>query len=246
MAAGNLIQGLWVAQLIGQGALALVLIARAVWKDFPIFTAYSIFNLASGVTNYFLYQNPNLYFYVYWVGEGIAVILGLAVVYEVFRHLFTIHFALRKLANISFLVASVILFGLGCTVVYGNSGGLQTLSSGVRLAEEAARVLEVGLLMFLFLFSRAFGLHWRQPIFGVSIGLGIFTVVELIVVTVLFKLGTAPGDLLSLIRVLAYITSLLVWIGYLLAPERVPSAAELPKRAQLEQWNQAIMELINQ
>jgi hypothetical protein len=34
-------------------------------------------------------------------------------------------------------------------------------------------------------------------------------------------------------------------MGYLLAPERAATAVEVPKQAQLEQWNQAVMELIN-
>jgi hypothetical protein len=37
-----------------------------------------------------------------------------------------------------------------------------------------------------------------------------------------------------------------IWIIYLLAPELATSPAEMPKRAQLEQWNKAIMELIYQ
>jgi hypothetical protein len=37
-----------------------------------------------------------------------------------------------------------------------------------------------------------------------------------------------------------------IWITYLLAPELAATPAEMPKHAQLEQWNRAIMELIYQ
>jgi len=44
----------------------------------------------------------------------------------------------------------------------------------------------------------------------------------------------------------SYSIIVLIWLGYILAQERITSTAEMPQRAQLEQWNQAIMELINQ
>ena len=47
------------------------------------------------------------------------------------------------------------------------------------------------------------------------------------------------------IRLLAFNASLLIWLGYLLVPERATSSAEIPKQDQLEQWNQAVMELIS-
>jgi hypothetical protein len=247
MAFPSLIHSIWLAQLGLQGLLAVVLLARKTWVQLPIFTVYSIFNLLTGISSYLLYKNPVLYFYVFWIEEGIAVILGLAVLYEIFIKVFSLHSALRKLATLAFRWAVTVLLGLGCAVVYFHSpSGLRNISSAVFVAAEVARILEVGLLMFLFTFSRVVGLHWRQVVFGVALGLGVFTTVELILVTVRSQLGAGAADVLSIIRMLAFNTGLLLWIGYLLAPERVTSVAELPKRTQLEQWNKAIMELINQ
>jgi hypothetical protein len=112
--------------------------------------------------------------------------------------------------------------------------------------EQAARIIEVGLLMCLFLMSSAFGLHWRNPVFGIALGLGLFVAIELIRVTVWGQTGREVHDALNVIRILGFNMSLLIWIGYLLAPERASSEVELPQRSQLEQWNQAVMELINQ
>ncbi|HEY6308186.1 MAG TPA: hypothetical protein VI488_17205 [Candidatus Angelobacter sp.] len=116
----------------------------------------------------------------------------------------------------------------------------------ILVGEEATRIIETGLLMLLFILSSAFGLHWRQQAFGIALGLGFFVAVELIGVTTRAHLGAAAAETFGAIRMLAFNCSLLIWLGYLLAPERVTIAAELPKRAQLEQWNQAIMELIHQ
>ncbi len=120
------------------------------------------------------------------------------------------------------------------------------MMAAVEIPEEAARVVEVGLLVFLFAFSRAFGLHWRQSIFGIALGLGAFTSVDLAAVAMHTHIGQAAYLALSLARVIAFNVSLLIWMGYILAPERITSTTELPQRAQLEQWNQAMMELIHQ
>ena len=126
------------------------------------------------------------------------------------------------------------------------SGDARGIANAVLLAAEAVRIVEVGLIMFLFLSSSAFGLHWRQSTFGIALGLGMYAAVELTTVTLMTHLSTSATEGLSLVRSLAFNFSLFIWLGYLLAPERATSSAEIPKRAQLEQWNQAVMELISQ
>jgi hypothetical protein len=99
--------------------------------------------------------------------------------------------------------------------------------------------------MFLFLSSSAFGLHWRQNEFGIALGLGTCAAVELVNVTLMTHHGTAAEQIFSVVRSFSFIFSLLIWLGYLLFPERTSSSGQLPKKAQLEQWNQAVTELIN-
>ena len=50
----------------------------------------------------------------------------------------------------------------------------------------------------------------------------------------------------NIVRSIAFDTSLLLWLGYLLAPESATQRTDVPKLSQLEQWNQALMELIHQ
>jgi hypothetical protein len=88
-------------------------------------------------------------------------------------------------------------------------------------------------------------LHWRQNVFGIALGLGMFAAVELVTVTLIGHVSSATALTLALARGISFSASLLIWLGYLLLPERATSSAEIPKRAQLEQWNQAVMELIS-
>jgi hypothetical protein len=239
-------QGLWIGQLVLLAALSCVLVSKGWWRSFPRFAAYTFFNLSSGVVEYFVFQNPRIYFYTFIVIEALAIVLGLGVVYEIFDHLFSSQQALRRLATWSFATAVILLVGLGFIVLQVHGSGLKNIGFAILKTEEAARLIEVGLLAFLFVCSGTFGLHWRQPVFGIALGLSIFTSLELILVTLRTYFGVNPSLAFNIARMLSFCLGLTVWIGYILVPERAPSASDLPDQSQLEQWNRAVMELIHQ
>ncbi len=245
----TLVNDIWTAGIVLQVILAVVLLFRQTWRVFPIFAAYAFFNLfeaAIAYSIYSVYGNKLAYFYVYWACEAISTILGFAVVYEVFGALFSTHQALRRLATNVFRTAVVILIILGIVVIYAQPQADRTaFGSAVMVVAEATRIVEVGLLMFLFLFSTAFGLHWRGQIFGIALGLGLFAAVDLVNVTLRSYFGNGATDILNFARVATFCLSVLMWTAYLAAPERVGVSSEVPERAQLEQWNQAVMELIH-
>jgi hypothetical protein len=244
----KLIYMLWLTGMGLQFLLSAVLASRKTWRYLPVFTGFSIFCLLQNVVCYVVRGNvQHAYAYVYWVTESVVLVLGVLVIYEVFTKFLTPYPALHGLARSGFRWTIGLLFLISLSVIcfHAPVEGSRFVAGAVVL-EQATRVAEVGLLVFLFSFSRIFGLHWRQHIFGVAVGLGLFTTVELIGVTVRAHFGIAAWQVFNLAGMLSYNISLLVWIGYLLVREQATSAAEMPKRAQLEQWNQAIMELIHQ
>jgi hypothetical protein len=247
MTLGSIIHALWIAGMATQGLLAVVLISKKVWRKFPFFTCYSLASCLASVMIYALQKKPVGLFYAYWIGEAVSVVLGFAVVYEIFKHLFSVHGALSKLASLIFRCAIVVFLCVGLVMIFVQTpGSIGNIGKGILVVEQATRIIEVGLLMFLFGCSSAFGLHWKQSAFGIALGLGIFATVELTAVTLRAQVGAQAADILNIVRILAFNISLFIWLGYLLVPERATSAGEIPKRAQLEQWNQAVMELISQ
>jgi hypothetical protein len=242
-----LLQFLWVAGILCQAVLGMALIFKRSWRTFPFFTTYVATGFAESLFIYAFQQHKAIYFYSYWLMESVGIVLGFAVVYEIFQSLFAAHNGLRRLAKLTFRFVLVLLFAIGILVLLKHSSvGFRSIMSAVVIVEQSARIIEVGALMSLFLLSTAFGLHWRQQVFGIALGLGIFVAVELITVTIWGQTGKAAHDALNVIRILSFNTSLLIWIGYLLSPERAANQVELPQRSQLEQWNQAVMELIRQ
>ena len=244
MPLGSLIHDLWIGGIALQVLLTAILLAKRAWQKYPFFTAYIFFNLFETAATLSVYR-MRVYFYAFWICEAICIVLGLAVVREIFTNIFAPHAALRKLATLIFRLAVVALILLACGAIYEQSANARGLGNGVSLASEATRIIEMGLIMFLFLSSSAFGLHWRQSEFGIALGLGTCAAVELVNVTLMPHLSHEVGQIFSLVRSLSYNGSLLIWLGYLLAPpERPANTVDVPK-AQLEQWNQAVMELIN-
>src|ERR1051326_3167086 len=201
MAIRSLIFDIWYVGIALEVVLAGVLLARKAWTKFPVFTAFACFNVIEAAVTYALRKNGIWYFYSYWICEAIATLLGLAVVYEVFNALFSHHAALRKLARMLFRVAIVLLVVLACIVVAKQSSAEKnSIDSVVMVVAEAARFVEVGLLMFLFLFSTAFGLHWRAQVFGIALGLGVFAAIDLVNVTLRSYFGLGAANLLNLAR----------------------------------------------
>jgi hypothetical protein len=245
MPLGSLIHDLSIASIALQVILAAVLLAKRAWQKYPMFAAYVFFNLFETAATFPGYRMGAAYFYIFWICEAIGIVLGLAVVREIFTNLFSPHAALRKLATLVFRVAVVALILLACGAIYEQSGNARSIARVLLLATDATRIVELGLIMFLFLSSSAFGLHWRQHEFGIALGLGTCAAVELVNVTLMTHVSPAAGQVLSLVRSFSFNFSLLIWLGYLLVPERATSSGELPKQAQLEQWNQAVMELIS-
>ena len=235
----------WIGSIVLQVLLAMAVLTKRTWRSYPAFSAYVFFTLFEAAVTSPLDRGGRAYFYTFWACEAIGIVLGLAVVREVFTKLFSPHPALRKLATVIFRVGVVALVVLACAVYYAESGNARGFARGIMLAEEAARIVELGVIMFLFLSSSAFGLHWRQHEFGIALGLGTCAAVELFNVTLITHVSQEAAQIFSLVRSLSFNLSLVIWLGYLLVPERTTSTAELPKQDQLEQWNQAVMELIS-
>jgi len=215
------IEVLWVAGTGLQGMLGVVLLTKKAWKTYPLFTTYSLFSLFGSITFFFLQGYKEIFFYSYWIEEAITIVLGFGVIYEAFRHMFSNHKALLKRARLIFACTFVALFCVALSVVLVQAPPDSMLRNGVLIFEEAIRVVELGLLMFLFAAALALGLPWRQAEFGIALGLGLFVAVELAVVALLTQVHYGPQwQVLNVVRIFAFDTSLLVWLVYLLAPER--------------------------
>jgi hypothetical protein len=245
----SLSSALWILSLLLNSSLLAALLGKGSLRRFPFFAGYAAYTLFANGLLYLLKvkASPFTYFCTYWSNEALGLILGFAVVYEIFGKLLTPYPALRRLALLIFQWSILVLVLMACVVLYAQSSADNyRVVTAVMVLEEATRIIEVGLLMSLFLFSTAFGLHWRQCVFGMALGLGIFATAELVAITMRNFWGPTFTAQFSVVRVIAFNISLLMWTGYLLVPEKEARASESPAHSHLEQWNQALTEFIYQ
>jgi hypothetical protein len=231
-----------------QALLALAILLKKYWRIYPAFSAYLLFGLFESVVLYPLYLEnwQTAYFYTFWICEAVGIFLGLSVVREIFVNMFQAYPALRRMATIVFRVSVAALVVFGGFLVNVQSVDAGGLAKGISLANEVARLIELGSIVFLFLCASVFGLHWRQNVFGVALGLGMLVAFELADNTLVWHVSKTAVHALNLAKGIAYLTSLFIWLGYLIVPERLTSRADVPGQEQLEQWNQAVAELISQ
>ena len=245
---------LWV---IGPILLALsggALLKRRLVCEFPVFFAYVAFHVlrTAGLFTIHLLQLRQTmsyadYFYAYWIGETVSVGLGFTVIYEIYRKAFRNYDALRRWGAIMFGGAAVVLL-VAAVLTAASAPGADTpgIVRAVVLLERSVRVMQCGLLALLFVLSSFFGLHWRNRLFGIALGFGVFATIELAAVAVRSHMGTAAAAAYSQIGTAAYACGLLTWVCYLLAPEPAPQYAGVVSHSDLQKWNQALLEMLGE
>ncbi len=143
----------------------------------------------------------------------------------------------------------VVLLIIALFVFYRNTATdkWHVLATAMFVVEESARILELGLICFLLIFSRAFHLHWKQAVFGMALGLGLFVSVELMVVAIQTQLHTSMLAQFSVLRMLSFNLGLLIWTAYMLIPDvSAVRTQDSPTQVELEQWNEMLGRLIYQ
>jgi hypothetical protein len=102
------------------------------------------------------------------------------------------------------------------------------------------RIVQLGLILFLVLFSRFLGVSWKQVSFGISLGFGLFAGVELMLMAMNSGGFVNQGNL-NLINLSACNLAIFVWFGYSLSRQAVRVAAV--NRLQTERWEQGLADL---
>jgi hypothetical protein len=101
------------------------------------------------------------------------------------------------------------------------------------------------LLLSLLLVSRFLGLSWRRHAFGITLGLGILSSVDLAVYAVRAQFSSGVWvPYLNLLRTGTYLVCVLTWIGYLLLPELEPASLAVLPRDEVEIWNTEFQHLL--
>jgi hypothetical protein len=234
---------LWIVPLGLQVAIAVAMLCRKLTGAFPIFFAYTVVVPTRDIILLFLKHPGTSYFFVYWVGEGFAVLLGLGVILEVARHLVQPHRFLGFLLKaLSVLAAFAVPFIL--VMLFLTSGRAEVFEAMVTL-ERTARFLQVCMLIVVLSLMSRLGLIWHHYSVGIAAGFGVYSALDLALLEFRGHLHFIPDSTFVLLRSAAYNLAGVIWASYFLKSWRRKPIDRLPE-VDLENWNNAVTGYIGQ
>ena len=215
----------WIAGPLLQVTLLVFMLQHKFHKEFPRFFSYIVFQVLKTGCLFVAYRYfAGNYFEAYWTGNALSLIFAVGVMDEILRSLLKEYGGIRILSTTIFRWSCGLLFLLAIVGAVTNAETSEDrIVEAVFGFDRSMRLMEVGLFLLLMLLCRLLKDCWRQPVFGIALGFGVFASVELILVSFVMWNGSRHAETISLLKSLAYNVVTLVWIGYLrLEPQKVP------------------------
>ena len=252
---------LWVAPHVLQGIILFAMVRRRLHRQYPMFFLYTAFEILQFAVLFAkAYYDPHFgegYARLYSVGLAVSTAIRLGVIHEVFSEVFRNYPVLNATGRVLFRGSVVLLLVLGVSLAASTPvKGAASFNFPTHVLDRTLSILQCGLLISLFFFSKYFSLSWRSPVFGIALGVGIFASVELASSAVLSQVGYSAhvwldpakiGTYLDLVKMGTYHCCVMIWMFYLLVPESRPrlSLRKFPDH-NLEIWNQELQRLLQQ
>ena len=232
----------WIATPLAQLGVLIVMVRRGLHRDYPYFFNYTVFQVLNEPVLYLIYtRSYSFYFYAYYFNIALCVLISFAVLQEIFKDAFRPYEALRDLSVILFRWSAlvVLLVGVMWAINTAHKSENGTVIDAILLAERSVRMMQCGLVFFLLLFSEYLGISRRSLLFGISLGLGLFAAVNMLVATGMTHHGILSHATLRHINSAAYLMAVVLWLVYTLAA--APSASKVAEAVmRSKDWNSAL------
>ncbi len=204
----------WIVGPVLQIALIVLMIQRKLQLVFPRFFSYIVFQIVKSAILFVIYRYAHgNYFDAYWSGNAISVLLAVTVMDEILHCLLKQYGGIQNLATIIFRWSCGLLLLLSIVNAVSNQQtGADRVVSAVLAFDRSVRVMQCGLFFLLMILCRYLRNCWRQHVFGIALGFGIFASIELMLVSIVMHFGDAPVEILSLVKSAAYNGVTLLWI----------------------------------
>ena len=188
-----------------------------------------------GVEHHLAYR---LYFYTFWSAYTMEALLSLLLVYNIFQISMEPLKGLQTLGTLVFRWAAAISAAVSvCIAVGPHTHGLHFMVGAITQLRQTAGILTLCLLLFVFFAIRPMGLSFRSRISGVSFGLGLAAVLNL-VDSAWMSHYPSMFSALNTVDGIAGCLSLLIWFVYFTVPEPRRRIIVLPTTSPFLRWNQ--------
>jgi len=235
------IMWLWFAQPVLQVAVAIVVLRRQLYKQFPVFFGFLLTQVGVFAVTYSVYGLNSLwYFWLYWSSQAFNAILSFKIIHEIFLDVFRPYHSLKDLGTPVFKWAGLVMLLVSVVVAASNSFNQDPVAHAVITLQRSVRLVQVGLILFLILFSRFLGVSRKRVSFGIALGFGLFAGVELMMLA-MHSGGLIRQGTLNLINMMCYNLSVLVWLGYSFS--RVVERDAGVNYLQTQRWERGLADL---
>lgn len=238
---------LWVVTPALQSAIVYLMSTRRLYREYPLFFAYSIEQLLRFAVLFYCYQLGirDVYRHAYAGLQALEAVLQLGIICEVFYDVFHSYQGIRELGSAVLRWASVTLL-LIAVIVAGLSSGSDSdrFLAGFFAMQRSLEIVQGGLLFLLFVLSSSLGLRWKQYTLGITLGFGIFTSVNLATFTLRAQLGMISQDALSVISSAGFDCAVLIWLFTLSAHKAEHHFEHRVQSWDVDSWNRALVDLL--
>jgi hypothetical protein len=227
-------------------ALAIVIVRRRLYREVPWFAILIFYKLFATVLRFYVYDIDDRvgYFYIFWVLEGGMVTIECMVVIEVFRKCLLGFEATKAAARVLLMVTGVALSVVALlSVPYGSEHSV-FLGKVVNVAERSVRFVQLGVVLVFFIFSKFLALSWRNYLFGIMLGFGLYSCGELATSAFGAEMGGVVAYKLMFVVSVIGNATMAIWLSYLLRADPKRSVPLLGRAEDLERWDEALSEIV--
>jgi hypothetical protein len=235
---------MWLISVGLKVLLAMVMWRKHLYRHHRLFFVYVAYHVALSLALLVVREWYAAYFYVFWAGEVLDIVLGFGIAYELFSELLAPYEGLQRLGSVVCKWASAVLIVIALIFVAAPASDQNHVMHTILVAERAVAIVQAGLLAFLFLFASSFGITWRHYIFGIATGFGLLAAVNLAAFAARAEWGPRMDNVFNLVQMAAYLSALSVWTLYMWRDEPAFKHSTVPNTHELEKWNEVLVRVL--
>jgi hypothetical protein len=237
---------LWILPHALLGVVAAIIYGRRLYRKFPCFFAYVLYEIAEFILLFTLYSVPSVtneqYGYVFSASLMLSIALRFGVIDEISRNLFhgspLLTVSARRLLQC--VQGLLLVIGILLAIYAPGNNGVK-VGAGLAVVNRGVAIVQSGILLCVLCFSRLLGVSLRRPAFGITLGLGVLSSVDLAIYAVRAEFGAGIWvPYFDLLTAGTYLICTLIWLGYLLAPELEPVSLTVVAHDEVETWNREV------
>jgi uncharacterized membrane protein len=220
------------------------MVRRNLRRDYPMFFNYTVFQVISQIAMFLLYRCfSNYYEGGYWTASALGIFLGFAVIREIFLVSFKPYEALREFGEMIFSWCLLLLVIIALLTAFMQASPDESrVYLALSTAERSIRILQCGLVFFIFVFARYLGISKKHQLFGIALGFGLYACTNMTAMLLHDQYGAISQTAMRMIISGTYFSCVLVWFGYTLAPVPARRTEVVP---QSERWNYALSNIMH-